>query len=113
MLEEVARGGRLQQAQGLQFTDTVSATPSNMTYNPSRSSSVGVLAIAMSVDVEGDDSSMRRCLLLGESAFSTNEGWSLAGRFLFRDVIDGLPGASAIKVKGDAESMAATEIFLF
>ena len=72
MFEELAGGGRFQQAQRLQFTDTVSATASNMTYNPSRSSSVGMVAIAMSADV--DDSSMTSCLLPGERALSTNEG---------------------------------------
>ena len=74
MFEELAGGGRFQQAQRLQFTDTGSATASNMTYNPSRSSSMGMVAIAMSADVGGDDSSMTSCLLPGERALSTNEG---------------------------------------
>ena len=83
-----------------------------MTYNPSRSSAVVVLAgrlvIAMSaVDDGRDDSSMSDCWLSGESAGSTNEGWSLAGRFLFKDVVDGLPGASDMTVKnGGVLSMA-------
>jgi len=70
VFEELAGGGRFQQAQRLQFTDTVSATASNMTYNSSRSSSAGMVAIAMSAD----DSSMTSCLLPGERALSTNEG---------------------------------------
>ena len=86
-----------------------------MTYNPSRSSAVGVLAgrlvIAMSAEDDGrDDSSMSDCLLSGESAGSTNEGWSLAGRFLFKDVVDGLPGASDMTVKNRGlQSMADVE----
>jgi len=70
--------------------------------------SVGRVVIAISADDGIDDWSTRGCLLSGEeSAGSTNEGWSLAGRFLFKDVVVGLPGASdMVAKKGWMRSLA-------
>ena len=70
-----------------------------MTYNPSRSSSVvatGVVTVIAISAAGGEDSSTRRCVQPGESAVSTNDGWPLAGRFLFRDAVGGLPAKWAI-----------------
>jgi hypothetical protein len=94
---------------------TFSATRSNVTYNASRSGAVslettvggavgvGVAITARLEDGSRDDSSTRLCWPPGESAISTKEGWSLAGLFRFRNVVDGLPGASAIQLQNNGE----------